>query len=96
MLRFLFDEKNMAEYDKLRLEWDCRRGMLELDKIIMPFYLEQFEQLTAQQKATFVRLLGCTDLQLFSWLFKRAQATDSELQNMINLILEKQGVVIEN
>ncbi|QIM69355.1 MULTISPECIES: FAD assembly factor SdhE [Basfia] len=86
----------MAEYDKLRLEWDCRRGMLELDKIIMPFYLEQFDNLTETQKATFVRLLACTDLQLFSWLFKRARASDTELQQMVDLILEKQGVVINN
>ncbi|HHF3618970.1 TPA: succinate dehydrogenase assembly factor 2 family protein, partial [Haemophilus influenzae] len=26
----------MEKYNKLRIEWDCRRGMLELDKIIMP------------------------------------------------------------
>ncbi len=32
----------MEKYNKLRIEWDCRRGMLELDKIIMPFYLETF------------------------------------------------------
>jgi antitoxin CptB len=24
----------MDKYNKLRIEWDCRRGMLELDKII--------------------------------------------------------------
>ena len=28
----------MDKHNKLRIEWDCRRGMLELDKIIMPFY----------------------------------------------------------
>ena len=34
-----FKELKMEKYNKLRIEWDCRRGMLELDKIIMPFYL---------------------------------------------------------
>ena len=27
----------MKHYDPLRIEWDCRRGMLELDKVIILF-----------------------------------------------------------
>lgn len=40
----------MDKYNKLRIEWDCRRGMLELDKIIMPFYKAHFDQLTDDKK----------------------------------------------
>lgn len=76
----------MTEYNKLRIEWDCRRGMLELDKIIMPFYQQHFEQLTEEQKRTFIRLLACTDLQLFSWFFNRVKAPDLELQQMVDYI----------
>jgi len=57
----------MDKYNKLRIEWDCRRGMLELDKIIMPFYKAHFDQLTDDKKDIFIRLLAATDLQLFSW-----------------------------
>ena len=28
----------MAEINRFKLEWACRRGMRELDKMIMPFY----------------------------------------------------------
>lgn len=76
----------MTEYNRLRLEWDCRRGMLELDKVIMPFYLQHFDNLTAEQQATFVRLLACSDLQLFSWFFNCTPADDDALQQMVNLI----------
>ena len=76
----------MAEYNKLRIEWDCRRGMLELDKIIMPFYQQHFDQLTETQKQTFIRLLECTDLQLFSWFFNRFKAPDQSLQQMVDYI----------
>ncbi|WP_386689125.1 succinate dehydrogenase assembly factor 2 [Lonepinella sp. MS14437] len=76
----------MTEYNKLRIEWDCRRGMLELDKVIMPFYQQHFEQLSEQQKRVFIRLLACTDLQLFSWFFNRTAATDAELQAMVDYI----------
>lgn len=43
----------MDKYNKLRIEWDCRRGMLELDKIIMPFYKAHFDQLTDNKKRYF-------------------------------------------
>lgn len=76
----------MTEYNKLRLEWDCRRGMLELDKMIMPFYRQHFDNLPPRQQAVFVRLLACSDLQLFSWFFNRLPATDPELQEMVSYI----------
>ena len=45
----------MDKYNKLRIEWDCRRGMLELDKIIMPFYKAHFDQLTDNKKWQSIR-----------------------------------------
>lgn len=79
----------MEKYNKFRLEWDCRRGMLELDKVIMPFFQQHFDELDEQQKTTFVRLLAATDLQLFSWFFNRKPAPDLELQQMVSYIQEK-------
>lgn len=79
----------MSEYNKLRIEWDCRRGMLELDNVIMPFYKNHFEALSEPQKQAFLRLLACTDLQLFSWFFNKGTPPDSELEAIIGLIQEK-------
>ncbi|MCQ9122182.1 succinate dehydrogenase assembly factor 2 [Rodentibacter pneumotropicus] len=76
----------MEKYNKLRIEWDCRRGMLELDNIIMPFYKQHFDQLSDNQKNMFIRLLACTDLQLFSWFFNRGRSEDIDLQNMVEYI----------
>ena len=73
----------MDKYNKLRIEWDCRRGMLELDKIIMPFYKAHFDQL-------FIRLLASTDLQLFSWFFNGSQSEDAEVQAMVEYIQDVQ------
>ena len=80
------------EYNKLRLEWDCRRGMLELDKVIMPFYQQHFDALPDHKKAVFVRLLACSDLQLFSWFFNRTSAPDAELQAMVDEIHQKLNI----
>ena len=80
----------MDKYNKLRIEWDCRRGMLELDKIIMPFYKAHFDQLTDDKKDIFIRLLTATDLQLFSWFFNGSQSDDVEVQAMVEYIQDVQ------
>jgi UPF0350 protein NTHI0720 len=85
----------MDKYNRLRIEWDCRRGMLELDKIIMPFYKEHFDGLTEQQKDIFIRLLSATDLQLFSWFFNGSRSEDSEVQTMVEEIQRCQQMMIK-
>ena len=85
----------MDKYNRLRIEWDCRRGMLELDKIIMPFYKEHFDGLTEQQKYIFIRLLSATDLQLFSWFFNGSRSEDSEVQTMVEEIQRCQQMMIK-
>ena len=85
----------MDKYNRLRIEWDCRRGMLELDKIIMPFYKEHFDGLTEQQKDIFIRLLSATDLQLFSWFFNGSRSEDSEVQTMVEEIERCQQMMIK-
>lgn len=79
----------MQERDQFRIEWNCRRGMLELDKVIMPFYKQHFDTLSDDQKSTFLRLLACSDLQLFYWFFKNKLADDAKLQELISLIQSK-------
>ena len=69
--------------------------MLELDKIIMPFYKEHFDGLTEQQKDIFIRLLSATDLQLFSWFFNGSRFEDSEVQTMVEEIQRCQQMMIK-
>ena len=49
--------------EKARIKWACRRGMLELDVVIMPFFEECFEELKDNEQRDFVSLLEC-DLSL--------------------------------
>ena len=80
----------MDKYNKLRIEWDCRRGMLELDKIIMPFYKTHFDQLTDDKKDIFFFFFTATDLKLFSCFFNGSHFYDSELQAMVEYIQDVQ------
>lgn len=65
----LLDGMNMyTPEEKARIKWACRRGMLELDVVIMPFFEECFDDLTDQEQQEFVSLLECDDPDLFTWI----------------------------
>lgn len=51
-----------------RLQWACRRGMLELDLVLLAFFDEQFHRLTADEQILFEALLGEADQDLYAWL----------------------------
>lgn len=75
--------------DKRRLRWACRRGMLELDVLFMPFVEEAYDELTEEQQATFRRLLTCDDPDLFAWFMGHQECTDPALADMVKLMLER-------
>ncbi|MCL9781530.1 succinate dehydrogenase assembly factor 2 [Vibrio sp. S4M6] len=54
--------------EKARIKWACRRGMLELDVVIMPFFEECFNSLSESEQKDFVSLLECDDPDLFAWI----------------------------
>ncbi|WP_050762834.1 succinate dehydrogenase assembly factor 2 [Reinekea blandensis] len=62
----------LSAEDKARVKWACRRGMLELDVIIMPFFEERFDELSEQQQQDFINLLTCDDPDLFTWVMNTA------------------------
>lgn len=75
--------------NKPRLRWACRRGMLELDVLFLPFVDEAFDQLTESQKLTFERLLEGDDPDLFAWFMGHQECKDAELNDMVQLILSR-------
>lgn len=80
----------MAEVvSKSRLLWACRRGMLELDVLFMPFVTEAYDDLTESEKITFQRLLSCEDPELFCWFMGHETCPDLDLLKMINVILKR-------
>lgn len=79
-------------FDKVRLgrlKWACRRGMLELDVLFMPFVEQAFDDLTLQQQELFERLLTCDDPDLYAWFMGHQQCDDPELSSMVAMILNR-------
>lgn len=80
----MFDNKRVN-----RLRWACRRGMLELDVLFMPFVEQAFKDLDEQQQLTFERLLTCDDPDLYAWFMGHQKCDDTELSEMIKFILHR-------
>ncbi len=85
----LENSTSVIKVNKARLKWACRRGMLELDVLFMPFVDEAYDGLTSEQQFTFERLLTCQDPELFAWFMGHQVCEDSELNEMVNIILKR-------
>jgi len=80
----------MAEaVNKSRLLWACRRGMLELDVLFIPFVKEAYDDLSDPDKLTFERLLTNEDPDLFAWFMGHKTCPDAEQAKIIDVILKR-------
>jgi antitoxin CptB len=76
-----------SETDINRLRWHCRRGMLELDVLLIPFLEGPFADLAPEDQQLFERLIAGEDQDLFSWFMRSAIPEDPQLKRMVDLIL---------
>ncbi len=80
----------MADETELkRLYWHSRRGMLELDVLLVPFVQEVYPGLDAEDQARFRKLLECEDQDMFGWFMQRGEPEDADLRRMVRMILDR-------
>tara|TARA_B100001094_G_scaffold295291_1_gene316521 strand:- start:3327 stop:3575 length:249 start_codon:yes stop_codon:yes gene_type:complete len=72
--------------DKPRLNWACRRGMLELDSLLRPFLQQQYDALSLEEKHLFEKLLACDDPQIFAWFMRSEVCSNPQLNALIDKI----------
>ncbi len=75
-----------------QLKWQCRRGMLELDVILIPFLAQYFEGLDRDLQNAFVKLLKEADPDLYTWIMGFGHCEQTELAEIIQLIREKMSI----
>jgi len=73
------------EYLQL-LRWRSRRGLLELELLLLPFAAERLEQLGSDDLRSYERLLGCEDLDIYDWLQQRCTPQDPDLVEIVAAI----------
>ena len=69
--------------------WQCRRGLWELDIILLPFVEKEFTNLNKQDQLLFQQLLKYEDIELFDIFVNKIEPQESQFINLIQLILDK-------
>lgn len=71
-----------------RLYWHSRRGMWELDLLLIPFLEHRYGDLDAAGQAAFQALIEQEDQDLFIWLMRRDWPQDDALRYIVKMIVE--------
>lgn len=78
--------------NKNRLFWSSRRGMLELDLILLPFIENVYPTLEAEDQLSYQRLLECEDQDMYAWFMRRENPHDPSLQRIVELVRTHTGL----
>jgi antitoxin CptB len=70
-----------------RLRWRCRRGMRELDQLMLRYLDRRWATAPASERAAFERLLDCEDDRLWRWMMGRESIEDADLRALVEHIL---------
>jgi antitoxin CptB len=74
-----------------RIRWHSRRGMLELDLILVPFAEQHFESLDEMDQDRYVKLLASEDQDLLAWLLEHAEPADPDIRIIVQQIRMRHG-----
>ena len=72
--------------ERNRLFWASRRGMLELDLILLPFLEKIYPGLEEEDKVRYQKLLDCEDQEMFAWFLRREDPQDADLLKIVQVI----------
>ena len=75
--------------EKKRLWWHSRRGMLELDLLLLPFIENAYSDLSEDDKAKYRKLLDCEDPDLFKWFMQHERPADQDFADIVDIILSR-------
>ena len=75
----------MAEDSRLR--WQCRRGMRELDELLLRYLENHYVDADAREKAAFRAVLDLADPELNAYLLQRQTPASESIASVIQRIL---------
>ena len=70
-----------------RMQWHSRRGMLELDLLLVPYAANCLPAMSDEDLADYEALLLEEDQDLFLWFTGRAEAPEQHLARQVERIL---------
>ncbi len=69
-----------------QLQWQCRRGMLELDLLLEAFLQRGYDGLTEAEQRLFIRMLDFEDQLLLDWLMGHVVPADRGICQLLEKI----------
>lgn len=73
-----------ARYNRLR--WKCRRGMIELDTLLLRYLEDCYSGAASQQQEAFERILEMPDPQLYFLIMGRTESDNREVADLVNVL----------
>ncbi len=70
-----------------RLIWRCRRGIREMDILLLDYLETHYDTATVENQNTFVELLEENDLDILSWMMEKT-SPDEKYIKLIKFIRE--------
>lgn len=77
----------MSEINWGKIKWQSRRGMRELDLMLLPFVDIDLPKMEASVVDDYLDLLDATDLELFRWFHKIENPNSERRQKMVDIII---------
>jgi antitoxin CptB len=74
--------------EEAKLRWRCRRGMRELDQLLLRYLDREWATAPESQRAVFLRLLETEDDKLWRWVMGRERPEDDDVQALVRHIAD--------
>lgn len=71
-----------------KLRWRCRRGMKEVEEVLIRFFEERYLSLSAVEQSCFADLLDQDDPDLFAWFIHSERPPDQKLAALVDRITD--------
>ena len=76
----------LSDIEYKKLAWHSRRGMRELDLLLMPFVEGFLKDQTPEDQKLYQDFLAEEDQDLYNWLVMREPAPTANIERMVVLI----------
>ena len=80
---------------KKKILWQCRRGLWELDAILIPFVEQNFDDLDISNQNLFKELLSYEDVEVFDLLINQKEPLDASIKPLVDIIIDSHIKTIE-
>ncbi len=74
---------------RAKIRWACRRGMLELDLMLLPYFDKHFNTLNMRYKQSFTEILRLEDPQLLACLLGEKCPDNDDHRHIFDDIRQK-------